>query len=63
MYFEKLYLARQLVISERAHQIDSKLTNDSENINTEFITGIIDNYDQIIETQDYGFPVRIKKRI
>ena len=53
----------QVKFNKLSHQIDSKLTNDLENINTEFITGIIDNYDQIIETQDYGFPVRIKKRI
>jgi len=53
----------QVKFNKLSHQIDSKLTNDLENINTEFITGIIDNYDQIIETQDYGFPVNIKKRI
>jgi len=53
----------QVKFNKLSHQIDSKLTNDIENINTEFITGIIDDYDQIIETQGYGFPVRIKKRI
>ena len=53
----------QVKFNKLSHQIDSKLTNDIESINTEFITGIIDDYDQIIETQDYGFPVRIKKRI
>ena len=53
----------QVKFNKLSHQIDSKLTNDLENINTEFITGIIDDYDQIIETQDYGFPVSIKKRI
>ena len=53
----------QIKFNKLSHHIDSKLTNDLENINTEFITGIIDDYDQIIETQEYSFPVRIKKRI
>ena len=63
--YENIQQYHQLQIKyiKLSHLIDSKLANDLENINTEFITGIIDDYDQIIETQEYSFPVRIKKRI
>ena len=53
----------QVKFNKLSHQIDSKLTNDLENINTEFITGIIDDYDQICESIEFAFPNSIKKRI
>jgi hypothetical protein len=43
--------------------IDSKLTNDMENINITFIEGIIDDYNNIGEGQDFAFPSSIRKRV
>jgi len=53
----------QIKYNKLSHQIDTKITNDLENINADFITSIIDDYDQIIEAQEYSFPNKIKKRI
>ena len=53
----------QVKFNKLSHQIDSKLTNDLESINTEFITGIIDDYDAICENIEFAFPSQIRKRI
>ena len=50
----------QIKFDKLTHQIDTRITNYLENINTEFMTSIIEYYDQIIETQEYSFSVRIK---
>jgi hypothetical protein len=46
-----------------SHQIDSKLCNDIDNITTEYINGIIEDYDNIDETIKNTYPNKIKKRI
>jgi hypothetical protein len=53
----------QIKYNKLSHQIDTKLTNDLENINADFITSVIDDYDQIIEAQEYSFPSNIKYKI
>ena len=45
------------------HEIDSKLTNDTENITIDFIKSIIDDYDYITSGQEYSYPQRIKNKI
>jgi hypothetical protein len=39
------------------------LTNDLENINTEFIQNVIDDYDTITESQEFPYPSRIRKKV
>ena len=46
-----------------SHIIDSKLTNDIENLNGEFIQSIIEDYDAICESMEFSFPSSIRKRI
>jgi hypothetical protein len=58
-----LYHQLQIKYTKLSHLIDSKLTNDIDNINTEFIQNIINDYDAITESQEFPFPSTIKKRI
>ena len=53
----------RIKFNKLSHNIDSKLTNDCENITTEYITGIIEDYDQITESIEFTYPNKIKKRI
>jgi len=53
----------QIKFNKLCHQIDSKLTNEIETITSDYIQSIIENYDQIIESQEFSFPSKIKKRI
>ena len=46
-----------------SHLMDSKLTNDLDNINTEFIQNIINDYDAISESCEYAFPSHIRIKI
>lgn len=46
-----------------SHIIDSKLTNDCDNLNGEFIQSIIEDYDVICESMEFSFPSSIRKRI
>lgn len=63
--YESIQQFQQLQIkyNKLSHQIDSKLTNDLDNIHNEFIIGIIEHYDNITSTQEFQFPSSIKKRI
>jgi len=63
--YEKITQYHQLQIkyNKLSHIIDSKINNDKENITSEYITSIIEDYDQILEAQEYAFPVQIKKKI
>ena len=58
-----LYHQIQIKFSKLNHLIDSKLTNDIDNINTDFITNIIEDYDLILEGMEFSFPSGIRKRI
>ena len=63
--YENIQLFHQVKgkFNKLSHIIDTKLTNDSDNITTEFITNIIEDYDQIYDGMEYTFPASIKKRI
>lgn len=53
----------QIKFMKLSHLIDSKLTNDLDNINNEFIQNVIDDYDAITEGQEFAYPNKIKKRV
>ena len=43
--------------------IDSKMTNELENINNVFIENIIIDYTNITESQEFAFPTKIRNKI
>ena len=53
----------QTKYNKLCREIDSKLTNDLENITVDFIKSITDNYDNITSSQEYSYPQKVKKRI
>lgn len=53
----------QIKFNKLSHQIDSRITNDLDNITTEFITGIVEDYDQITDSIEFSFPSSIRKKI
>lgn len=57
------YHQLQIKFTKLSHLIDSKLTNELETIDNEFIKSVIDDYDAITETQEFPYPNTIKKRI
>lgn len=63
--YENIQLFHQVKgkFNKLSHIIDNKLTNDSDTITSEFITNIIEDYDQIYDGMEYTFPASIKKRI
>jgi hypothetical protein len=63
--YEHIQLFNQVKgkFNKLSHVIDNKLTNDSDRITSEFITNIIEDYDQIYDGMEYTFPTSVKKRI
>lgn len=63
--YEKINQYHQLYIkfNKLSNTIDSKITNEIEAINNDFIENIINEYNNISETQEYSFPSSIRKRI
>jgi len=63
--YEHIQLFNQVKckFNKLSHVIDNKLTNDSDRITCEFITNIIEDYDQIYDGMEYTFPASVKKRI
>jgi hypothetical protein len=63
--YEKINQYHQLYIKyyKLSNLIDSKMTNELDNLNITFIEGIIDNYNNIGEGQDFAFPSSIRKRV
>ena len=63
--YEKINQYHQLNIkfNKLANIIESKMTNDLENLNNTFIENIIDDYNNIAESQEFSFPTKIRKRI
>ena len=57
------YHQLQIKFNKLSHQIDSKITNDLENINGDFIQNIVEDYDQICESVEFAYPSSIRKRI
>jgi len=63
--YEKIQQYHQLQIkfNKLNHQIDSKINNDMDNISSQYITSIVEDYDQILESIEYAYPTKIKTRI
>ena len=63
--YEKItqYHQIQIKFNKLSHQIDSKINNDLANITSEYITGVIEDYDLILESIEYAYPTKIKNRI
>jgi len=63
--YERINQYHQLYIkfNKLSNLIDSKITNDLENLNITFIEGIIDDYNNALEGQEFEFPTKIRKRI
>ena len=57
------YHQLQIKYTKLSHLIDSRLTNDLENINIEFIQNVINDYDTISELQDFPYPESIKRKV
>jgi len=59
--YEKINQYHQLYIkfNKLANLIDSKMTNELENININFIENIVDDYNNITESQEFSFPNKI----
>lgn len=53
----------QIKFNKLSHQIDSKITNDINNISTEYISSVVDGYDAIYESIEFNFPNAIKKEL
>lgn len=53
----------RIKFNKLSHIIDSKLTNDCDNISNEYIASVVDDYDQITESIEFTYPNSIKKRI
>ena len=63
--YEKINQYHQLDIqfNKLANLADSKLTNELETFNINFIENIIDDYNNITESQEFAFPNKIRNRI
>ena len=57
------YHELQIKFNKLSHLVDSKITNEVDNINADFIQNIIEDYDGICESQEFAFPNKIKNRI
>lgn len=63
--YENIQQFKQLQIkfNKLCHQIDSRITNDVDNISAEYVSSVVEDYDQIYESIEFQFPTDIKKRI
>ena len=63
--YKKINQYHQLYIkfNKLANLIDSKMMNELENININFIENIVDDYNNITESQEFSFPNKIRNRI
>jgi hypothetical protein len=63
--YENIQQFKQLQIkfNKLSHQIDSKITNDPDNITAEYISSVVEDYDQIYESIEFQFPNKIKQRL
>jgi hypothetical protein len=57
------YHQSQMKYTKLAHLIDSKMTNDLETIDHEFIQSIINDYDLIAESCEYSFPSSVRVKV
>ena len=63
--YEKINQYHQLYIkyNKLSILIDTKITNELDTIGNDFIEGIINDYNNVLEQQDYPYPSVIRKRI
>ena len=63
--YEKITTTKTLYTkyNKLSNLIDGKITNEMELINTDFIESIINEYNNIGESQEYSYPSSIRKRI
>ena len=63
--YEQINQFHQLNIkfNKLSNVIDSKLSNDYDNITADFINSIMDDYQTIMESQDFNYPNKIKKEL
>ena len=63
--YEKINQFHQFYIklNKLANLVDSKMTNELENLNITFIENVIDDYNNITESQEFAFPNKIRNRI
>ncbi len=63
--YEKINQCHQLYIKyyKLSNYIDSKMTNDIDNINIILIEGVIDDYNNTEEGQDIASPSSIRKNV
>jgi len=57
------YHQLQMKYTKLTHLIDSKMTNDLEAIDNEFIQSIINDYDLIAESCEYSFPSSVRVKV
>jgi hypothetical protein len=57
------YHQLQMKYTKLTHLIDSKMTNDLETIDNEFIQSIINDYDLIAESCEYSFPSSVRVKV
>ena len=63
--YERITTYRNLYIkyNKLSNFIDSKLTNEMELINIDFIENVVNEYNNIGEQQDFDYPTKIRRRI
>ena len=63
--YERITTFKNLYIkyNKLSNMIDSKLTNELELINVDFIENVVNEYNNIGEQQDFEYPTAIRKRI
>jgi hypothetical protein len=63
--YEQINQFHQLNIkfNKLSNVIDSKISNDYENITSDFINNIMNDYEAILESQDFNYPEKIKIRV
>ncbi len=57
------YRQLQMKYTKLSHLTDSKLASDLDNVNTESIQNVINDYDTIKESQEFPYRSRIQKKV
>lgn len=57
------YKVIQAKFNKLSHLIDNKLANNIDDLTSEFINNIIQDYDDIVESIEFNYPTNIRNRI
>jgi hypothetical protein len=57
------YKIIQSKFNKLSHLIDNKLVNNTDDLTTEFINNIIQDYDDIVESIEFNYPTSIRNKI